>query len=252
MLDKTLGYLLDFVFTMMNLGSQFQLDKSEDNKPTFADWLKNVHGIHLPRSEMNRLVMNYLVTEGFKEAAEKFRTEAGVDPHQPLDALDERIMIREAVQTGNIQEAISLTNSLNPDILDSRPHLYFHLQQQQLIELIRDKHIEKALEFSQNVMAELGLENMSFLEELERTMALLAYDNPESSPFGDLLNYSQRHKVASELNAAILEAEHQETNSKLENILKLLLWAQSELDGKKVKYPKMVDVANGSIQEPRY
>lgn len=32
---------------------------------------------------------------------------------------------------------------------------------------------------------------------MERTLALLAFDNPEDSPFGDLLNMMQRQKVGS-------------------------------------------------------
>ncbi len=225
------------------------LEKNDDPKPNLFEWMKEVHGIHVPRSDMNKLIMDYLITEGFKEAAEKFKTEACPDSHPAYDSLEDRLKIREAVQLGNIEEAISLTNNLNPEILDSRQQLYFHLQQQQLIELVRERKVEKALEFSQNIMAELGLENGDFLEELERTMALLAYENPETSPFGDLLNFSQRHKVASELNAAILEADHQQTNSRLENLLKMLLWAQNELDDNKVKYPKMTDIANGTIQD---
>ena len=35
---------------------------------------------------------------------------------------------------------------------------------------------------------------------MERTLALLAFDNPEESPFGDLLNMMQRQKVRSNLN----------------------------------------------------
>lgn len=225
------------------------LEKSEDVKPNLFEWMKCVHGIHIPRSEMNKVIMDYLITEGYKEAAEKFKVEACADTHPAHNSLEDRLKIREAVQTGNIEEAIALTNTFNPEILDSKPFLYFHLQQQKLIELIRERQIEKALEFSQNVMAELGIENEEFLDELERTMALLAYEDPEMSPFGDLLNFSQRYKVASELNAAILEADHQQTNSRLENLVKMLLWVQNELDEKKVKYPKMVDVANGTIQD---
>ena len=54
-------------------------------------------------------------------------------------------------------------------------------------------------------------------------------------------------QVASELNAAILEAENRESTPKLSNLLKLLLWSQDELDKKKVKYPKMANVATGEI-----
>lgn len=75
--------------------------------------------------------------EGFKEAAEKFQAEAGVEPSISLSTLDNRILIREAVQSGRIQEATHLVNKLHPWLLDNDRYLYFHLQQLHLIELIR-------------------------------------------------------------------------------------------------------------------
>jgi len=230
--------------------SMNQASKSnEDLRQTIiSKWLKELQETKIDRSEMNKLVMNYLVMEGFKEAAEKFHLESGVDVPQPLDALDNRIQIREAVQNGLIDDAIDLTNTLNPEILDSKPHLYFHLQQQKLIELIRSGSVDDALAFAQTVLAELGTQNNDYLEELEKAMALLAYDEPETSPFSDLLNLSQRQLVASELNAAVLEFQHQDTTPKLAGVIKLLLWSQNELDKKHAKYPKMVDIPNGTIQ----
>lgn len=68
------------------------------------------------------------LAEGFKEAAEKFRIESGVQPSVDLDTLDERIKIREAIQEGRIQEAISLVNDIHPELLDNNRYLYFHLQ----------------------------------------------------------------------------------------------------------------------------
>lgn len=75
--------------------------------------------------------------EGFKEAAEKFQSEAGVEPTVELNTLDNRILIRDAVQSGRVQEATHLVNQLHPELLDNDRHLYFHLQQLHLIELIR-------------------------------------------------------------------------------------------------------------------
>lgn len=66
--------------------------------------------------------------EGFKEAAEKFRIESGIEPSVDLDSLDERIKIREMILKGQIQDAIALINSLHPELLDTNRYLYFHLQ----------------------------------------------------------------------------------------------------------------------------
>ena len=86
------------------------------------------------------------------------------------------------------------------------------------------------------------------LSELERSLALLAFESPDSCPFRDLLHPCQRQKVASELNAAILAAENRDSVPKISNLLKLLLWAQNELDSKKVVYPKMVNLSTAELQ----
>nr|XP_020492554.2 glucose-induced degradation protein 8-B homolog isoform X1 [Labrus bergylta] len=211
-------------------------EKPEDI--TKEEWMDKLNNVHIQRADMNRLIMNYLVTEGFKEAAEKFRMESGIEPSVDLDSLDERIKIREMILKGQIQEAIALINSLHPELLDTNRYLYFHLQQQHLIELIRLRETESALEFAQTQLAEQGEESRECLTEMERTLALLAFDNPEESPFGDLLNMMQRQKVWSEVNQAVLDYENRESTPKLAKLLKLLLWAQNELDQKKVKYPQ--------------
>lgn len=72
--------------------------------------------------------MFLLFPEGFKEAAEKFRMESGVQPTADLDQMDERIKIRDAIQNGKIEDAISLVNNIHPELLDNDRYLYFHLQ----------------------------------------------------------------------------------------------------------------------------
>ncbi|CAJ0644524.1 16228_t:CDS:2 [Entrophospora sp. SA101] len=126
--------------------------------------------------------------------------------------------------------------------MNTNPKLYFHLQQQRLIEYIRQGRVSEALEFAQDELAPLGEENPEFLEELERSMALLAFDDTTTSPVGDLLHPSQRLRTASELNAAILTSQSQEKDPKLPNLLKMLVWAQDELD-EKVTYPKIKTMA---------
>ena len=126
------------------------------------------------------------------------------------------------------------------------------LQQQHLIELIRGRKIIEALDFAQTHLAERGEENGEILSELEKTLALLAFEFPEKSPYGELLNPAQRQKVASELNAAVLKEERKEATPKLSSLIKLLFWSQSELKAKKVKFPQLVDVASGSFEDSKY
>lgn len=219
---------------------------------TKDEWVAKLENSHTQRVSMNNLIMNYFVTEGFKEAAEKFQQESGAEPTVELDSVDDRIRIREAIQSGRIQEAIDIVNQLHPELLDNDRYLYFHLQQLHLIELIHTGRIEEALQFAQERLSEAGESDDNILCELERTLALLAFDEPHKSPFSDLLHPSHRQKIASELNAALLKMEHRESTSpRLNNLLKMILWSQNELDKKKVKYPKMTDLGSATIESPQ-
>ena len=109
--------------------------------------------------------------------------------------MDSRIKIRDAIQAGKITEATAMVHQMYPELLDDDRYLFFHLQQQQLIELIRESKVEEALRFASEQLSERGEESEVVLEELERTLALLAFEDPEKSPYGDLLSYSHRQKV---------------------------------------------------------
>ncbi|XP_031131161.1 protein GID8 homolog [Ipomoea triloba] len=216
---------------------------------TRDDWEKRLKDVNIRKEDMNKLVMNFLVTEGYVEAAEKFRTESGTAPDIDLATITDRMAIKEAVQRGNVEDAIEKVNDLNPEILDTNPQLFFHLQQQRLIELIRNRKVEEALEFAQEELAPRGEENLGFLEELEKTVALLAFEDVASSPVGELLDVSQRLKTASEINAAILTSQSHEKDPKLPVLLKLLTWTQNQL-GEKVAYPRINDVSTAVLEDP--
>jgi hypothetical protein len=193
---------------------------------SMQDWEAKLSTVQVNKNDLNKLVMNYLVIQGYKDAAEKFAVEANISPNVDLCTIQDRMNVRTAVESGNIDEAIERVNDLDPEILDTNPSLYFHLQQQKLIEFIRSDKINDAIVFAQQELAPRGEENPEFLMELERTMALLAFDSIASSPVGDLFEASQRQKTASELNAAILTAQCQDKDPKLPNLLKMLIWAQ--------------------------
>jgi len=203
--------------------------------------------VHLSKTDLNKLVMNFLVIEGFRDAAEKFQHESGTEPSIDLASIGDRMAIRNAIQSGRIEEGIERVNELNPEILDTNPDIFFHLQRQRLIELIRAGSIVEALEFAQKELAPLGQENPQFLSELEQTMALLAFDDQSNSPVRELMDNRQRQKTASELNAAILVGQCQDREPKLPNLLKMLKWAQMQLD-EKLNYPRIKNFGGAELE----
>jgi len=199
------------------------------------------------RSDLNRLVMDYLVIEGYKTAAEEFSREAGLDSPVDFESIESRMNIREALQRGDVGDAITRVNDLNPEILDTNPALYFRLQQQKLIEYIRQGRIADALQFAQEELAPRGEESPEFLAELERTMALLAFESSPLAPpaISELLSPAQRMKTAGEVNAAILESLSQGKEAKLLGLLRLLCWGESLLS-ERAEFPKL-DLAEGAF-----
>ena len=46
---------------------------------TKEEWEKKLKDVKIRKEDMNKLVMNFLVTEGYVDAAEKFRLESGTE-----------------------------------------------------------------------------------------------------------------------------------------------------------------------------
>jgi len=292
------------------------MDDSSDNSN--QTWLQDgLASMQLKRSEMNKLIMDYLVHEGFKEAAERFREEAGIEPvnlrlaesnapqnargesgesvnkcqknnitttlkkdaHQKQtnskllgtsaseidktlddwpskvetpEMMDKRIEVRQLIEEGDILKSQTLINLYYPELLDNHKNVYFRLQQQHLIEMIRQQRISDVLAY---VHDHLSVDELGDLTEMERTLALLAYEKPDKSPYASLLQPSQRLQLASDINDIILQettGNVEQTKPRLVTLLTLLFWTQSELERKKIQFPKMTDLVNGTIIEPRH
>ena len=60
--------------------------------------------------------MDYLVSEGYPRAAEKFAKEANI--HLPLEeeSIQSRVEIRQAIHAGDIDTAVTKINDLNPQV----------------------------------------------------------------------------------------------------------------------------------------
>lgn len=119
-----------------------------------------------------------------------------------------------------------------------------------MIEYIRRGQIIEALSFAQQELAPRGEENPTFLAELERTMALLAFDTSfragsatESTHavpphIQELLHPSQRSRTARQLNSAILISQSHGKDPKLPNLLRMMVWGESLLE-QRADFPKL-------------
>jgi hypothetical protein len=60
--------------------------------------------------------MDYLITNGYPAAAKKFAVEANIQLRTDLEAIQERVEIRTAIHSGDIQSAVEKINELNPQV----------------------------------------------------------------------------------------------------------------------------------------
>lgn len=66
--------------------------------------------------DINFVIMDYLINEGYPSAAKKFALEANIQPKADIDSIQERVEIRNAIHGGDIQSAIEKINELNPQV----------------------------------------------------------------------------------------------------------------------------------------
>ena len=76
-------------------------------------------------SDLNAIIMNYLISEGYPSAAQKFAHEANIAPMHDVNMVEERVAIRVAIHGGDIQTALEKINELNPQVrlLDIHYHI---------------------------------------------------------------------------------------------------------------------------------
>jgi hypothetical protein len=180
---------------------------------------------------IRRLVFAYLIRECYEESALSFHQLCIEDEaigskreeewahvaewwlHGSL--MKEREHLRQLISEGNIEEAYNETRRLLPNMFGMKQRTsrssssssllseaYFLLQCQRFIEKVRSGDVGEALEFAQN---ELSIFHTGHeMKLLQDHIVLLAYQDPNTSPMGDLLSQRRREEVANVLSSAIL------------------------------------------------
>ena len=98
-----------------------------------------------PDSDLNKLVLDWLIIEGYRDAAVSFASELEIDAQasQPstsilesisnpgkidFDSIHERMLIRESIEAGRIDEAVRRVNELDSEVSVDAPALSYPLR----------------------------------------------------------------------------------------------------------------------------
>ncbi|KAL0231214.1 hypothetical protein GEMRC1_010619 [Eukaryota sp. GEM-RC1] len=201
-----------------------------------SSWLDKLDDISISQQQLDELVMDFLVVEGYKDTAEAFASESGLNPGVNLSSISDRMDVRAAIINGDIMQARDILNNIDVEILEKDKKLFFCLQIQHLIELIKQGKTDDAISYAQTEIAshqgDPDYHFDEFLPTLEEVMALLLWKDPKHSPLSGLTDGAKRLQVASSVNAAILQTEAQTSQSKLPALLEAMLACQSKLASK--------------------
>lgn len=224
-------------------------DTPSTTTPPWHQFERKVEEVKPSKTDINYLVMDYLITNGYPAAAKKFALEANIQPKADVDSIQERVDIRTAIHSGDIQSAIEKINELNPQILDENPSLHFALLRLQLVELIRkcsstpNGDISPALEFATSQLAPRAPTDPQFLEDLERTLSLLIFPTENLAPsLAPLLHPDLRKDIATRVNEAILQSQGARKEARLRNLVKLRAWAEQRAREAKKNIPDKLDI----------
>ncbi|TKA32612.1 hypothetical protein B0A54_15601 [Friedmanniomyces endolithicus] len=213
------------------------------------------------KSDINWVIMDYLVSEGYPGAAEKFAQETNLPGPVDNESIRERVRVRNAIHGGRLDEAIELINEIDPEILDNNHLLHFHLLQLQLIEIIRTVLAKPgsspaatdflpAIKFATEQLSPRAPTDPKYQQALERTMALMIFPPEKMTPeFKELLDEELRRKVAVEVNRAILESRGERSEAKIRQLIKARAWAEQEARAAKVDLPAYVPLGLDAADE---
>ncbi|KAG7286943.1 hypothetical protein NEMBOFW57_006443 [Staphylotrichum longicolle] len=207
---------------------------------------KRVADVKAPKSDINALILDYLTMEGYPKAAAKFCKEANLQPQQPDLSIQARQDIQHAIHSGNIETAISALNGLDPELLDNDPELHFSLLRLQLVELIRqcnEGDITPALDFATKKLAPRAATNRDFLNDLEKTMALIIFPHDQLQPeLAALLSSDLRRTTATKVNEAVLLRQNQRREAAIRQLVRMRAWAETSARSKKKDLPESIEL----------
>jgi len=181
--------------------------------------------IEIDPSDVQSLILTYLIHHCYADTAQAFIEACNIDAQEGkrlMNGIHERSQILSLVRQGQVEKALALTDKLFPELLAKRPNVRFKLLCQQFIELIRHRKKEEALDFAQKEWSPYAVEESAFSEELQDVFALIAYEDPESSPVASYMQEAYKEQVVSTLNSAMLEHLNLPSEAPMEVILRHL------------------------------
>jgi len=167
-----------------HLGELYAMQSLDDVK--YEEW---------SRTRLDRLLVDYLLRNGYKESAQALAKEKGIEDLVDVETFVQMSRVRECLQNGRVTEALAWCAENKKDLRRMESNLEFMLRFQQYIELVRTQDQSKLLESIAHAKKYLLPFKDSYPKEVQQACGLLAFPpNTRAEAYSEL--YSQNRWTA--------------------------------------------------------
>lgn len=147
-----------------HLGELYGMQSLDDVK--YEEW---------SRTRLDRLLVDYLLRNGYNESAQALAKEKGIEDLVDVETFVQMSRIRESLQKGEVKEALAWCAENKKDLRRMESNLEFMLRFQQYIELVRTQDQNKLLESIAHAKKFLIPFRDSYPKEVQQACGLLAF-----------------------------------------------------------------------------
>lgn len=201
-------------------------------------WIQAISVKSVTNSYLKEMILNYLVSEGYENAASTFASESGLDlGERNSELIKVKDRVRMALKVKDVSQVITALNEFNSELLLNNPELGLRLHLVTFCDLVQKEKFDDALEFIRE-KAEPFLEAGQYVDLIDEHMMLLVCKDIAKSPSAHLLSESR----LLDLNTRINKELNERMDAELIVLMKLTKWMETRLN-QKHKVPQLTNFA---------
>ncbi|KAM0687478.1 Glucose-induced degradation complex subunit [Conglomerata obtusa] len=193
--------------------------------------------------DTDSLALNYLIYEGYATEASAFAKEKNLK-YEPDPKIAERAKIKQTIERGDIDLAISLINDFNIELLDKNTIVYYYLIEQKAAEMMFEAHLDGYEDKLEDILFYVKEELLGFVKDnpvltssFEKLLEYMVFDNE------DIMD--RRKKVSIFVNQVIMQNDGV-VNNELKEIVNGIIAGEKKLS-EKYQFPILEDYLNKKL-----
>ncbi|KAF7937104.1 uncharacterized protein EAE98_001418 [Botrytis deweyae] len=159
-----------------HISSLYEIKSLEDVK--YEEW---------SRTRLDRLLVDYLLRNGYKESASALAREKNIEELVDVETFVQMSRIKDSLCKGKVTEALAWCSENKKELRKMESNLEFMLRFQQYVELVRTKDEAKLVESIAHAKKYLLPFRESYPKEVQQACGLLAFPpETKASGYGEL------------------------------------------------------------------